>query len=114
LDKLWRRPSTIAAEKGEFDGQTDVQKKPFTAEDIRFTQSKDGRTLYAVVLEMPLNRQVTLKSLATNSANWPGNISNVWLVGNRKLKFTRDESGLHLTLPEKFTAKIAFALKIQN
>ena len=50
------RPPCVA-EKGQFGGQTDVQKKPFTAEDIRFTQSKDGKTLYAIVLEIPDGRQ---------------------------------------------------------
>ena len=56
-------PSTVVAEKGRFDGQSDVQKKPFTAEDIRFTQSKDGKTLYAIVLAFPADGKVTIKSL---------------------------------------------------
>ena len=43
-------PSTAVAEKGQFDGQRDVSNKPFTAADIRFTQSKDGQTFYAIVL----------------------------------------------------------------
>jgi alpha-L-fucosidase len=110
-------PSTLAAEKGQFDGQSDVQKKPFTAEDIRFTQSKDGKMLYAIVLEIPKDGQVTVKSLATNSANWPGKISSVRLVGSSwwsRLKFTRDEAGLHVSLPSKFDGKIAFALKIRS
>jgi alpha-L-fucosidase len=110
-------PSTAVAEKGQFDGQADVQKKPFSAEDIRFTQSKDGKTLYAIVLEIPKNGKVTIKSLATNSANWPGKIGSVRLVDGSwwsKLKFTRDETGLHVSLPEKFDGKIAFALKIRS
>jgi alpha-L-fucosidase len=107
-------PSTVVAEKGRFGGQTDVQKKPFTAEDIRFTQSKDGKTLYAIVLEIPPDGKATVKSLASGSPNWPGKISSVRLVGSwGKLKFSRDESGLHVTLPEKFAGKIAFALKIR-
>lgn len=106
-------PSTSAVEKGQFDGQRDVSTKPFTAEDIRFTQSKDGRMLYAIVLEIPKDRQVAIKSLATGSANWPGNIGNVRLVGGGRLKFTRDETGLHVSLPEKFDGKTALALKIQ-
>jgi alpha-L-fucosidase len=110
-------PSTRTAEKGQFDGQRDVQNKPFTAEDIRFTQSKDGKTLYAIVLEIPKDGKVTIKSLAANSANWPGKIGSVRLVGGswwNKLKFTRDETGLHVSLPEKFDGKIAFALKIRS
>ena len=107
-------PSTQAAEKGQFDGQKDVSDKPFTAEDIRFTQSKDGKTLYAIVLELPKDGKVTIKSLAANSPNWPGNIGSVRLVGGGKLKFTRDANGLHVSMPEKFDGKIALALKIRS
>ncbi len=111
-------PSTVAAEKGQFDGQRDVSSKPFTSEDIRFTQSKDGKILYAIVLEIPKDGKVTVKSLESGSVNWPDKISSVKLVGNGgwfggKLKFTRDESGLHVTLPEKFSGKTALALKIR-
>ena len=112
-------PSIVVAEKGHFGGQTDVQKKPFTSEDIRFTQSKDGKILYAIVLEIPQDGNVTIKSLASNSQNWPDKIGSVKLVGDddwfgAKLKFTRDENGLHVSLPKNFAGKIAFALKIQS
>ena len=108
-------PAAVAQENAPFDkaGEKDVASKPFTAEDIRFTQSKDGQTLYAIVLEIPLDGKVTVKSLAANSANWPGKIGSVRLVGGGKLKFTRDETGLHVSLPEKFDGKIALALKIR-
>jgi len=107
-------PSTVAAEKGQFDGQRDVSSKPFTPEDIRFTQSKDGKTLYAIVLEIPKDGKVTIKSLAAKSPDWPGRIGRVNLVGVGKLKFTRDETGLHVVLPQKFDGKTAFALKIRS
>jgi alpha-L-fucosidase len=106
-------PSVAAVEKGQFDGQRDVSDKPFTPEDIRFTQMKNGKIVYAIVLEIPKNSQVTIKSLAKDSANWPGKIRGVRLVGGGKLKFTRDEGGLRVLLPEKFDGKTAFALKIQ-
>jgi alpha-L-fucosidase len=113
-------PSTQVAEKGQFDGQKDVSDKPFTAEDIRFTQSKDGKTVYAIVLEIPKDGKVTVKSLAAGSDKWPGKIGSVRLVGSGgwfggdRLKFTRDENGLQVSLPEKFDARIAFALKIKS
>jgi len=108
-------PSTVAAEKGRFGGQTDVQKKPFTAEDIRFSQSKDGKTLYAIVLEFPADGKVTVKSLGSNSPNWTGKIGSVRMLGiSGKSKFTRDEDGLHVMLPKPPPGKIAFALKIQS
>jgi alpha-L-fucosidase len=107
-------PSTETVEKGRFGGQTDVQKKPFTAEDIRFTQSKNGKTLYAIVLAIPTDGKVTVKSLANASSEWPGKIRSVRLVGGGKLKFMRDETGLHVALPEKFAAKTAFSLRIRS
>jgi hypothetical protein len=55
LEIFGEGPAIQSVEKGHFDGQADVAKKPFTAEDIRFTQSKDGKMLYAVVLEIPNN-----------------------------------------------------------
>jgi alpha-L-fucosidase len=108
-------PSTTKTEKGQFGGQTDVQKAPFTAEDIRFTQSKDAATLYAIVLEIPAGGQVTVTSLAAGSPHWAGEIRSVRMVGGgAELKFTRDAAGLHVTLPSPFTAKVAFALRIHS
>jgi alpha-L-fucosidase len=101
-------------EKGQFDGQKDMSDKPFTSEDIRFTQSKDGKTLYAIVLEIPQDGKVTIKSLAAKSPHWPGKIGSMRLVGGGKLKFTRDEVSLRVMLPKSLDRKIAFALEIRS
>jgi alpha-L-fucosidase len=105
-------PSTVVSEKGQFGGLNDTQKAPFTAEDIRFTRSKDGKTLYAIVLEMPADGRVTVKALAEGSTNWTGAIRHVSLVGGAALAFTRDTSGLHVTLPAGMPKTPAFSLKI--
>jgi len=113
-------PSTQASEKGQFDGQRDVSDKPFTSEDIRFTQSKDGKTLYAIALDIPKDGKITIKSLATNSEYRPGKIGSVRLVdssewfGGRKLEYTRDAAGLHISLPKEFHGQTALALKIRS
>ena len=108
-------PSTGIVETNRFGGLKDVGSKPFTAEDIRFTQSKDGKTLYAIVLAVPADGVVTIKSLASNSPNWPGEIGSINELGKfGGLKFTRDENGLHITLPKKQPSQIALALKIQS
>jgi alpha-L-fucosidase len=100
-------------EQGQFDGQSDTHKNPFTPEDIRFTQSKDGKALYAIVLAFPADGKVTVQSLAENSAQWPGKIGSVRMLGIRgKRKFARDDTGLHVVLPDKKPCEIAFALKI--
>jgi alpha-L-fucosidase len=106
-------PSTARAEKGQFGGQRDVQAAPFTAEDVRFTQSKDGRTVYAIVLEIPSDRAVTIRSLAAGSPHWAGPIRRVGLLGGGDLTFSRDKAGLHVTLPEK-VGSVALALRIAS
>jgi alpha-L-fucosidase len=112
VENLWRRPFNEGREKGQFDGQKDVSDKAVHAEDIRFTQSKDGKTLYAIVLELPKDDQVTIKSLAAGSEHWPGKISEVRLVSGGKLTFTRDASGLYVNLPKNYDGKTALALRI--
>jgi alpha-L-fucosidase len=106
-------PSAQTSEKGQFDGHADVSNKPFTSEGVRFTQSKNGKLLFAIVLEIPKDGNVTVKSLAMNSEYWSGRINRVHLVAGSKFECTRDERGLHVKLPEKFDRKTAFALKIQ-
>lgn len=102
-------------EAGEFSGVSDVRKKPYTAEDIRFTQSKDGRTLYAIALATPVGGTFTIKSLATGSALWPEAVGRVRLLGvDADLKTTRNASGLHVTLPGRLPREHALALRIQQ
>jgi alpha-L-fucosidase len=54
--------------------------KAFTAEDIRFTTSKDGKTLYTIVLGWP-NKPVTIKSLGKTAGLVGGSIKAVSLLG---------------------------------
>lgn len=106
-------PSTQNSEKGRFDGQSDTQKKPFTAEDIRFTQSKDGQSVYAIVLGLPADRKVAVKSLAKGAAHRPEVIHGVhWLGGKQNLPFSQDETGLQVTLPDQDLGKVALAFRI--
>lgn len=103
-------PSATNNKNGQGGAETDT----FTPEDIRFTQSKDGQTLYAIVLEIPKDGKVAIKSLGNASPNWPGKIRSVRLLGGGELKFTRDENGLHVLLPKNFTGQTALALKITS
>jgi alpha-L-fucosidase len=108
-------PSTTVDVSARGGRPAAVASKPYTPEDIRFTQSKDSRTLYAIVLAIPADGKITIKSLSGNSLNWTGGIGSVRLLGvDGELKFTRDESGLHVTLPEKLPSQTALALKIQS
>ncbi|HSI09772.1 MAG TPA: alpha-L-fucosidase [Rariglobus sp.] len=55
--------------------------KPFTAADVRYTASKDGRSLYAIVLGLPTG-PVTLKSLGTTAALLDRPIAKVEQLGS--------------------------------
>jgi alpha-L-fucosidase len=108
-------PSTVMPAKGQFDGLRDADTKPFTPADIRFTESKNGRTLYAIVLALPADGKVNIQSLSENSALWAGRVRSVAMLGTHgKLKFVRDEAGLHVTLPAKMPCDTAFALRIDG
>jgi alpha-L-fucosidase len=79
-----------------------VEKKdrPLGPEDIRFTVSKDGGTLYAIVLGWPSTKDVTIRTLATGSAAYSGKIASVKLLGSDVAPaFSQDAAGLHITLP---------------
>ncbi len=90
-------PSVNAThEKGQFDGIKDVTK--LTAEDVRFTKSKDDKTLYAIVLGWPESGTVTLTSLATGAKDGPAEVGKVSLLGaQQEVATRRDEKGLTMT-----------------
>jgi len=92
-------PSTQnAAEKGQFDGQKDVT--PYTAQDVRFTTSKDGKTLYVIALGWPADGKLTIKSLATGSPHLPGDIGTVKLLGPKgRVDAKRTPDGLMVAFP---------------
>lgn len=82
-----------------------------TASDIRFTTK--GDLLYAVVMGSPEGGKVSIKSLASKSPHYPGEIGSVQMLGSAaKLDFARDENGLALTLPGNGNSIYATALKI--
>lgn len=81
------RPPTGAMSEGEA--------KPFTAEDIRFTQK--GGALYAIFLEWPAGK-AAIASLGSDALP-DAVIERVQLLGGPPLDFRRDGEGLHLTLP---------------
>lgn len=73
--------------------------KPFTSEDIRFTTKGDH--IYAIALGWPENGKLTIKSMREGSTALRKNVSSIVMAGTaNKLSFTRDQDGLHITLPE--------------
>src|SRR6266478_1416560 len=86
------------------------KRRALTADDIRFT--KKGETLYAFVMGWP-EEQAVIAALASNSKQAPGKIENVELLGHSgRLKWTRDDAGLKIELPEQKPCEHAVAFRI--
>lgn len=86
-------PTTL--DKGDFEGVTAQQ---MTARDVRYTRSKDGRTLYAIALGWP-ERSLTLRSVAPRTPN----SGTVRLLGNgeRLNHSLNDEGQLVIDVPNR-------------
>lgn len=90
-----------------------------TARDIRYTRSKDGDAVYAIVAGWPGNgMQVNMTAVTTSRfAVGTGKVFLFGPVGGTaiNLPFTQDANGLHVTLPstQPYTA-IAYAMKISK
>jgi alpha-L-fucosidase len=95
---------------GRGGGFNEQNRKDFTAEEVRFT-TKSGN-LYAFLMGWP-GQQAVIKALAANSSVAPFKAGNVELLGFKgKLKWTQDEKGLTVQLPEQKPSDHAVTLKI--
>jgi alpha-L-fucosidase len=82
------------------------------ASEVRFTTK--GNILYAVVMGWPDGGKTTIKSLATNSPNYKGEIGSVEMLGSSgKLAFARNENGLFVTLPTQRTKSDEFGITLK-
>lgn len=89
-------------------------KVSYTFEDVRFTKSKDGKNVYAIVLDWPESgNTITIKSINTNAKFNKKNIAEIQLLGSKKkLKWTINSNGLTINLPKKKPCENAFSFKI--
>ncbi len=86
----------------------------FTAEDIRFTRSKDGKTLYAIALNWPEDGKILIKNLKAGSEHYPNEIKSISMIGSdEKITWNRTPAGLEVTFPKEKPCEWAFSLKIQ-
>lgn len=72
--------------------------KPFTSEDVRYTVSKDGKTLHVIVMGVP-DKPLKLAALGT-SAN-PGSIRSITLLGGDSVKWKQEADALVIEAPAR-------------
>ena len=81
------------------------------AEDIRFTTK--GDVLYAIAMGWPADGKLRIKTLAAGSADYPGEIGGIGLLGSSaKLTWTRDAEELTINLPSVRPCDVAYAFRI--
>ena len=85
--------------------------KPFSGSDFRFTTK--GDILYAIALGLPADGKAVIKSLASGSQNYPGNVSSVKLLGTeQQLSFVRNNNALIIELPGNLPPQLAYSFKV--
>jgi alpha-L-fucosidase len=84
--------------------------KPFTAQDVRFTQK--GRALYAIVLGWPANG-VTIASLGQKAKLLDRSIKKIRLLGSKeKITWRQTDDALVIQQPENEPNNFAIVFKI--
>jgi alpha-L-fucosidase len=85
--------------------------KDATAEDIRFTTK--GKTLYAIILDWPVDGTCRIKSLGTRK-NLLGDIKTIKLLGHRgRIEWSRNAEALTVKMPDSKPCDHAFVLAIR-
>lgn len=85
-------------------------RKPFTAEDIRFT-TKNGR-LFVFVMGRPPG-DIDIRALSTASPLWPRKISHIRLLGTgEKLKWTLDPERPRIERPDHQPCDFAIVFEL--
>ncbi|CAZ97460.1 Alpha-L-fucosidase, family GH29, C-terminal fragment [Zobellia galactanivorans] len=104
-------PSTKKAPRHQTFGSSYTE---YSSEDIRFTRSKDNKTLFAIVLAWPEDGRINIKSLA-KGAPTAEKIKDVSLIGYEgKINWKLGDKGLQVNLPNKLVSEHGFAIKIHK
>ena len=80
-------------------GFNDGQYTKAGSDEIRFTQSKDGKVVYITALAWPKDQTIKVRALAEGNELCPQKIKQVELLGYGKLKFERNSDALTISLP---------------
>lgn len=91
------------------------RRSPYTHQNLRFTRSKDGRTLYVVQLAWPgAGERFTVTSLAAGRPGADLGVEGVALLGcDEPIDWARDEQGLHITSPAAAPDELAVAYRVR-
>jgi len=112
--KVYGEGPSAADRSGSSGGFSEGKGKEKTAEDIRFTSSKDGKTIYAIVLGWP-DKPVSIKSLGKTAGLLTSAITSVVLLGDQSKvtgKLTDEALVIQAPAPRQGNAAIAAVYRI--
>jgi len=111
-EKYGEGPTRMGAAHGVFTAP-----KEGTAQDVRYTRSKDNKTLYAILLGWDKDqKEKVLTSLSSGRISL-ASLKEVSLINGEPgnympLHYEQDENGLVVTLPGKTLDEMAYVLKL--
>ncbi|RTE54018.1 alpha-L-fucosidase [Arenibacter aquaticus] len=102
-----------SAGEGHFGGQSATVE--YSANDIRFTQSKDEKSLYLIFLGKPeVGKEVTLRLLAKHRYSPHSAIKRIVLLGtDTEVEYDLNDENFKLIIPEAPMDEIATVLKFE-
>jgi alpha-L-fucosidase len=100
--------------KGHFSERTRYDSQPWGSDVIRFTRSKDNKTLYVFIYGAKPGEALTIEPLQKGGL-LESKIESISLMGSdARLDYDIRSEGLKTTLPAKLASPIASVLKIQT
>jgi alpha-L-fucosidase len=108
-------PTNKNLPRGHFGGVADPA-AGYTPQDIRFTRSKDGNTLYAIVLGSPAEKsELIIRSFGKDLMRGDLKVKNVSMLGSKaKIAFQMRDDGLAVTAPAEKVDGMAVVFKIET
>lgn len=108
-------PTDRSLPKGQFGGVADPR-GGYSPQDIRFTRSKDGKTLYAIALGWPgENAELVIRSFGKDRMRGDLKVQGVSMLGSEaKIAYELRDDGLAVRTPGKKVDDMAVVFRIET
>jgi alpha-L-fucosidase len=108
-------PTDKSLPKGTFGGVADPT-GGYSPQDIRFTRSKDGGTLYAIAMGWPgEGTELVIRSLGKDRMSGDLKVKGVSMLGSKeKIAFELRDDGLAVTTPSQKVDDLAVVFRIET
>lgn len=99
---------------GEGDSVNEGDSYIYTDKDLRFTVSKDSKSLYCTAMAAPTLDKMTITTLK-QSAFDTSIVSGIYLINGSEriaLNYTQDSNGLHVSIPSNINTAYSIEIKL--